>query len=172
MKGFLSLSLTILFVIAFSSTGSAQRSADTNQTPDARSQAKSWAATHTYFCWGKQGAWFWSRTKLAGPEYSCAGPYESRLQSTPTVGAEVVEIDPRSKTITVAVKQSTGRPTMMTLSAAKLDKLPKVGSIVDLMEHPARFIFKTCEECNAVCPGVCFLGPDSCRCYLFHLRTQ
>jgi hypothetical protein len=33
-------------------------------------------------------------------------------------------------------------------------------------------VFPTCEECNQVCPGVCFLGPNWCGCYLPHLRTR
>lgn len=38
--------------------------------------------------------------------------------------------------------------------------------------NSARFIFASCEECNGVCPGVCFLQAELyCRCYLFHLRT-
>ena len=173
MKIFLSLAMAILFVIASGSSVSAQKAAEnTDQARNAADRAKAWAETHTNFCWGRQGTWFWSRAKLAGPEYSCAGPYKNRPQSTPIAGAQVSDIDPRSNTFTVTVKRSTGRPVIMTFSAAKLDKLPRVGSIVDLMEHPMRFTFPTCEECNSVCPGVCFLGPNDCRCYLFHLRMK
>ena len=33
-------------------------------------------------------------------------------------------------------------------------------------------VFNTCEECKAVCPGVCFLGPNYCACYLEHIGTK
>jgi hypothetical protein len=33
-------------------------------------------------------------------------------------------------------------------------------------------VFNTCEECKAVCPGVCFLGPSWCGCYLEHIGTK
>lgn len=41
-------------------------------------------------------------------------------------------------------------------------------------DHASRpWIYETCEACNAVCPGPCFMIPSGgCRCYLEHLRTD
>jgi len=34
------------------------------------------------------------------------------------------------------------------------------------------WIYENCEQCNAVCPGPCFMTSElNCRCYLEHLRT-
>ena len=80
---------------------------------------------------------------------------------------KVIRVDPTAKTFTAMIDGKA-----VTFAAPKLKSLPTVGATVDLRENTARFVFKSCEECNSVCPGVCFLGPDSCRCYLEHLRTK
>jgi hypothetical protein len=103
-----------------------------------------WSASHPYFCWQNDGTGFWSAGPLAGPVYFCVGPYDRA---------------PVNETLN--------------LSAAKLKKMPPVGSTVDLIESPRRWIYASCEECNSVCPGVCFMTSNmDCRCYLFHLRTK
>jgi hypothetical protein len=75
---------------------------------------------------------------------------------------KVTQVNANNKTFKVEV----------TFSAAKLKALPTVGAIIDLTENSARIIYSSCEECNAVCPGVCFLGSNGCRCYLIHLSTS
>ncbi len=44
----------------------------------------------------------------------------------------------------------------------------------DTSFNTERYIFNSCEACNKVCPGVCFLeaGGDLCKCYLDHTRTS
>ncbi len=85
----------------------------------------------------------------------------------PAMTGKVTRVNNRAKTFVLVVD---GKE--VTFSGPKLKALPVVGATVDLSENSARFVFATCDECNSVCPGVCFLGPDSCRCYLYHLRTR
>ena len=88
-------------------------------------------------------------------------------KASPQLSGKVTAVDPAARTFTIMLD---GKPT--TLSAGKGRRLPDVGSTVDLTPNTGRYTFATCEECNSVCPGVCFLGPNSCRCYLDHLRTK
>jgi hypothetical protein len=89
-------------------------------------------------------------------------------KASPQLSGKVTAVDPAARTYTIMLE---GKPTK--LSAGKGRPLPAVGTTVDLTANAAdRFTFPTCEECNAVCPGVCFLGANSCRCYLEHLRTK
>jgi len=77
---------------------------------------------------------------------------------------KVKSIDNKAKTYIVIIENEE-----VTISATKMKRLPKVGSVVRFTEH-SKFIFPSCEECNGVCPGVCFLTSAlTCRCYLEHL---
>lgn len=84
--------------------------------------------------------------------------------SEKSITGKVVRVNQREKTFVV---QSNGKES--TVAAAKLKSLPKVGDTLTFTANNERFIFNSCEECNAKCPGVCFLSSDYCRCYLLHL---
>ena len=87
------------------------------------------------------------------------------------ITGRVTAVDPGAKTVTVTIQGKA-----VTMSSAKLKALPTVGSTIEFTENPAttRYKYNSCEDCNAVCPGVCFLegGGDYCRCYLEHLRAK
>lgn len=102
-------------------------------------------------------------------------PAVSKAQQVPTqdmrkmvakqLSGKVTQMNPTDNTITLMVQDKA-----LTFSADKLKGSPRVGSVVYLVEQQqARYFFTTCEKCNAVCPGVCFLESDYCRCYLLHL---
>lgn len=84
---------------------------------------------------------------------------------------KVTQVNDKAKTFTVMAKGKA-----VTFSAAKLKALPTVGAIIDITYtenpggpmEPSRFVFASCEECNRVCPGPCFLGPNYCICHLEH----
>ena len=95
-------------------------------------------------------------------------------KASPKLSGRVTAVDPAAGTYTVMID---GKPA--TVKVKKGAQLPPVGATVDLVAASGgggagtgRFVFASCEECNGVCPGVCFLGPNSCRCYLEHLRTK
>lgn len=139
--------------------------------PSAPNQiSKEWSAATPVFCWDESGNWAWYERKQ-GAAYVCAA-FAKRPDTKPITGARVAEADPRAKTFKVSMPGTAARAASMTFSAARLKEVPKAGSLVGLMEDPRRFVFPSCEECNSVCPGVCFMGPDNCRCYLFHLRSK
>jgi hypothetical protein len=163
----------ILVMVVFGGLSVGQ---DTAVQKDGRKVSmQDWSASHRYFCWQNDGTGFWSAGPLAGPVYFCVGPYDRAPSSKPMTG-KVSAADAERRSMSVTISRATGRGTVnetLNLSAAKLKKMPPVGSTVDLIESPRRWIYASCEECNSVCPGVCFMTSNmDCRCYLFHLRTK
>ncbi len=83
------------------------------------------------------------------------------------ITGKVIRVNEKEKTFVVVTD---GKE--VTLTALKMKVLPRVGTNIRVNPNAARFIFNSCEECNAKCPGVCFLGPSYCRCYLEPLPTN
>lgn len=177
MKRLLVPALTLVALLGFSSPGVAQHNRAQKDPPksvEAIQRAKEWSFAHRYFCWDNEGTGFWSGSSVPDPEYFCVGPYARRPDSEPMTG-KVTAVDPKLKTFTIMIEGTNQRrfqKETVSNSAGRLKALPKIGAIIDLIENPARFNYPSCEDCNGECPGVCFLGGNGCRCYLFHLRTK
>lgn len=97
-------------------------------------------------------------------------PTNTRVANSETVGpvelrGQVKSVDARAKTYVLTINNED-----VTISGSKLKRLPKVGSSVRLTPATGKYIYASCEECNGVCPGVCFMTASmNCRCYLEHL---
>ena len=178
MKKLQTLALTLTSLFIWASVGSAQQKGANKSKAsgvEAEHRVKDWSQSNKYFCWDNaQTVGFWSVDYVPGPAFFCVGPYTRRPEYEPMTG-KITAVDPRAKTFTVTIQskiQIKSQPKDLTFSAVKLKTLPTVGTIVDLAQDPKHRVFFSCEECNGVCPGVCFLGPNNCGCYLFHLRTE
>lgn len=97
-------------------------------------------------------------------------PTSTRVINSETVSPEeirglVKSVDTRNKSYVLSINNEN-----VTISGSKLKRLPKVGTTIRLTPVAGKYIYASCEECNGVCPGVCFMTASmNCRCYLEHL---
>jgi hypothetical protein len=174
----ISMALTAAVILsALCGLASAQQRLSESRTPanfGYTTKAGVWSQSRPYYCWEANGSGSWASVNTSSPQTYCVGPYKKPPSSEPVSGS-ITAVDRVAKTFAVTIERKVDRVVRQetrTFSAANMKRSPQVGAIIDLIESPERFFYASCEECNAVCPGVCFMGANNCRCYLFHLRTR
>lgn len=111
------------------------------------------------------GIWMALPFIAAGQDPTATRALNSETVSVEEIRGLVKSVDTRNKSYVLSINNEN-----VTISGSKLKRLPKVGTTIRLTPVAGKYIYASCEECNGVCPGVCFMTASmNCRCYLEHL---
>ena len=142
---FLNLFLIFIIITSFSIIASAQKKPET-------------AATKIIERMPERNVVGASQQNIA-PEVNKIDIAEPKVITVKITGVNSVD-----KTFTIVTQGKS-----LTLSSINLKARPTIGALLTLKEDRTKYIYSNCESCKTSCPGVCFLEPDYCRCYLEHL---